>query len=855
VDDEIRFHIAMQTEALIRQGLSPGRARAKAASDFGTTVTTEDGVRVARGLTPSRMLDTFLRDLRFAARSLARTPGFTLVAILTLALGIGATTAVFSVVNGVLLQPLPYPQPERIVSLYEAGRLEGKSSRGAVSAPNFADWRAQAKTVELMTALRGGPTTVLGFSEPRRVNLYAVSRDYFALFGGRALAGRTFTADEHTPSGPGAAIVSERVWREAMNGRADFTNVQLQAWGSSYTVVGVMPDGFGFPEQIDMWIPLEPQNVGMGRGSHNDETYARLAPGVSLAQAQAELEGIAERLKITYPDNNGAYGAVVVNVHDDLVGPVKLYLRLLLGAVVLVLLVACVNLASANLARATGRTREMTIRTALGAGRGRLVSQLLTENVVLAIGGGSAGVLLAFWLVRTLVALGPRTLPRATAVGIDGTVLLFALGVSIATGVLIGVLPALQGARSSLAAGLRAGDRNAASGRAGVRGALVAIEVALALVLLVGSGLLIRSFRTLLAQDTGFDATGVLAVRVSLPESRYSSGDRISAYYTAALGAVRAVPGVIDAGMINIAPLSRGGFGSGMGIEGQERSLYADYRIVSPSYFSTMHIPIVRGRAFTDADDSTSTHLVVLNEAAAKKFFPGENPVGKRVRSLGMDRHRDVWLTVVGVARDVRSRSLSAPADPQAFVSYRQRPERGTFGVLMLRTNLPPASVASVVRSSLKLVDANVLTEIETLDDIRMRSVGDRRFTMLVLTGFAALGLVLAAIGIYGVLSYSVSRRTREIGVRMALGAAPRSVVRMVVGESMGPVLAGAAIGFVAALAATRLLHALLFEVSATDPFTFMAVTAVLLAVAVLASVLPAWRASRVDPLTALRSE
>ncbi len=857
VDDEVRFHIEMQTAALVAQGMSPGRARAKAESDFGAVARVTDGVRQARGLTTSAFIDDAFRDIRFAARSLVRTPAFSVVAVTTLALGIGATTAMFSVVNGVLLRALPYPHAERLVALFERATTEGNSYTSSVSAPNFHDWRAQAKSVDLMAAFRGGESTVLGLAEPIRANVYSVSHDYFRLFGGTPVTGRTFADDESAVGGEPVVVVGNKFWRERLGGRADVSPVRLQIWDRSYRIIGIMPDGFGYPDDAELWIPLEPQNAAMGRDSHNDETVARLAPGVSIAQAEAELQGIAERLKQVYPTHNGAVGAHVASLRDTLVGPVKSYLRLLLLAVVAVLLVACVNLASANLARGAGRARELAIRTVLGAGRGRLARQLLTENLLVALCGGVIGVVLAHWLVRVLLALNPHPMPRASTIGIDSGVLLFAVMLTLVTGVMIGLLPALQVGRADLRSGMTAGGRGSAVGRSGVRRVLVATEVAFAVLLLVAAGLVVRSFRTLLSERAGFDADGVLAVHITLPETRYPTGNAIAEYYGQALASLRSIPGVESAALINIPPLSRSGFGGGMSVEGgrPDQVRYSDYRIVSPGYFETMHIPLLAGRSMTTADDSTSEHVMLINDAMAKKFFPGENPIGKRLHELGMDRHRDAPITVIGVVGDVRSSDLARPPGPQHFVPYRQRPERGGFGVFVLRTKVSPASLGPVVRSQLRLMDVNVLTSVETMTDIRTRSVGDRRFTMFVLGGFAVLGLLLAAIGIYGVLAYSVARRTREIGVRMALGAARQRVISMVLRDSLAPVVAGSAVGIAAALVATRLMRSMLYGVSPTDPTTFAVVTAVLLGVALVASAVPAMRAARVDPIAALREE
>ena len=858
VDDEIRFHIEMQTGLLVKQGMSPGEARAKAQSDFGLGARVTDHVREARGLSAANVIDDATRDIRFALRSLARTPAFTMVSVLTLALGIGATAAIFSVVNGVLLRSLPYPNAGRLVSLRERGTSEGRAYFSSVSAPNFADWKAASRRIEDMTAFRGGESTVLGLAEPIRANVYAVSHDYFRLLDGSPIKGRTFAREESAIGGEPVAVVSYSFWRDQLGRREELSSVRLTTWGTAYRVIGIMPERFSaYPEDAQIWIPLEPENGEMGRDSHNDDTIGRLAEGVSIAAAETELQGIAERLKLEYPKNNGAVGAKVESLRDTLVGPVRLYLQLLFSAVFAVLLVACVNLASANLARGAGRARELAIRTVLGAGRGRLARQLLTENVLIAIVGGSLGVMFATWLVRAMLALKPRTLPRASSIGIDAGVLLFALGLTLLTGMLIGLLPALQVGTTDLRSEVSSGGRGSAVGRSGVRRVLVATEVALAVLLLVGAGLLVRSFRSLLDENAGFGARGVLAVHVTLPESRYPTGDRISMFHTRALESLRTLPGVEHASFINIPPLVRSGFGGGVRVDGRPDLpvRYSDYRIISPDYFATMRIPLLAGRFFTDADDSTSEHATIINDAMAKKFFGSENPLGKRLQEMGMDRHKNTLMTVVGVVADVRSADLSRVPTAQHFVPYRQRPERGTFGVFLLRTNVPPATLGGVARSQLRLVDASVLTTLETLEDIRTRSLGDRRFTMVVLGGFAAVGLLLAAIGIYGVLSYSVARRTREIGVRMALGAARTRVVQMVLRDSLTPVVIGGAVGLAASLVATRFMKSMLYGVSTTDPITLVVVLAVLLGVAVLASLVPATRAARVDPIVALRQE
>jgi putative ABC transport system permease protein len=850
LDDEIAFHIAAQTERNIALGYGPSEARRLAEREFGSRARYKDDVRDVRGLT---LADDIGRDVRVSMRSFRRTPAFTAVAVLTLALGIGATTAIFSVVNGVLLRPLPFDAPDRLVSLYERGE---RFDRMAPSAPNVADWQAQSRSFEAIAAYRGGATPVLGLEAGLTANVAAVGRDFFTILRVSPYYGRAFTAEESRAGSAATAVVSYAFWQKYLAGTRTLGARPLAIWGTAFTIVGVMPPGFAYPERADIWFPLEPFNEGMGRSSHNDEVIARLAPGVTLAQARGDLETIAKRLREQYGKGTNAIGASVFPLQDELVGSVKTYLRMLLFAVVFVLLVACVNLASANLARGAARRREMAIRTALGAGRARLIRQLLTENVLLAVTGGLVGLVLARWLVGVLLALAPRTLPRADTIGIDGAVLVFTLVVSVLTGVVIGIIPALQAGGADVRTALSGGRGEVSSRRGELRRWLVGAEVALALVLLVGAGLLVRSFATLLGEDLGLDPRNVLTVAVELPASTYGEPADKARYYTAALAAVGSVPGVQQAALINIVPLSREGFGSGVVVEGRsDDPRYADYRLISADYFRTMRIPLVSGRVFTDADDSTATHVTVINQAMAEQFFPGQNPIGQRIKQGGMDAHRDIWMTIVGVVGDVRRTGLTKPAGPQQYIHYKQRPERGNFGTLVVRTAGPPAMVTGAIRDRLRALDVSVTAEMATMIDVRTRSVADRRFAMLVLSGFGTVALLLAAIGIYGVLSYSVARRAREIGVRMALGAARSTVVGMVLRDSMMPVAMGVVVGIVGSLGLTRLMQGLLYGVGTTDPTTFAAVTAVLGSVALLASYLPAYRASRIDPMIAMRAE
>jgi predicted permease len=857
LDDEMRFHVEMQTAANVRRGLAPDAARERAEREFGSVVRAREEVRDARGLTP---LDDLARDARFATRVLRRDPGFTTVAVLTLALGIGASTAVFSVVDGVLLRPLPFSEPDRLVAVYEAGT---DYPRMALSGPNLIDWQAQSRRIEHFASYDLDNLTVLGGREPVRVPVAVVTGDFFQLLRVSPEVGRTFTADEMRAPTPTVALVSRRFWTTQLAGREPGA-ATLEVYGHVLTVVGVLPESFDFPERAQVWVPGGPIDASAsGRTAHNYDTIARLAPGATVEGARAELSGIAARIKAQFGKESDAVAAAVVPLRDALVGNMRPYLAPLLGAVGFVLLVACVNLASAGLARGSARAREMAIRTALGASRARIARQLVTEHLILALTGGALGLLLAHWLVRALLALAPTTMPRAQEVGVDLRVATFAIVVAILAGLFIALFPVVQVAREALRDAMASGGRGSVSaGHGRLRRALVSAEVALALVLLVGAGLLIRSFRTLLARDVGLDTHSVLTAELALPEGKYATGDRRVVFYDAALARLRALPGVESVAMIHLMPLAYKYFTGGLEVEGrpattdQERSRdYANYRVVSPGYFRTMHIPLLAGRELEPSDDSTGVHVTVINKAMADRMWPGQDPIGQRIRTYGMDQHPNVWMTVVGIVGNVRQGGLDADPQPEHYVSYRQRPDRAGIATLVMRTKLPPAQLAAPTRAALRALDPDVPATVATMDDIAARSVADRRFTMLVLSAFGAIALVLAAVGIYGVMSYVVVQRTREIGVRVALGAGRGSVVGLVTRDSMMPVLAGVVVGVAGAAALTRLMRTLLFGVSTTDATTFGAVVALLVLVALAASMIPARRAAQVDPLVALRSE
>jgi putative ABC transport system permease protein len=852
LDEELGFHLAMEIEHNVRQGLSPAEARATALREFGGIDHVKQQAMRSHGIGP---LESVAGDVRFALRSLRRSPVFSAVAVLTLALGIGVTTAVYSVVDGVLLRPLPYPEPDRLVRLHERSP---SYDRAAFSGATFADVRTESRTLSAVAAYAFAPATVLGADEPVRAGVSWISRDFFRVLGVRPARGRAPAPEEGaTATGPQVALVSHEFWRTALGGDPAFAERSLHVSGVAYPLVGVMPPGFRYPARGDVWLTAVDDNPS--RTAHNYAVIGRLASGATLAEARAELGALMRRLAAAHGERMSSDGVTLNPLHDELARSARTSVLVLAAAVGLVLLIACVNLASANLARGEGRQRELAVRTALGAARGRLVRQILTENLVLAALGGALGVALAWGLTRLLVLFGPAALPGFVEVRVDLRVLVVAAVVSILTGLLIGLAPAAQVTRDLRGAiaqgGTAGGTAGGSRGRLRARGLLVSAEVALALVLLAGAGLLVKSLRTLLGEDPGFRPERVLTADVGLPSSIYSDTTRIAGFFDQLLPTLRAIPGVESAGMIDQVPLGSGGSSSGFMVDGGEDVVgNTDYRLVDSTYFRTLGIPLVRGRGFTPADRAGAPHAVVVNQAMAAQFWPDGSAIGRRIRFPGMDDHASEWLTVVGIVGDVRDEGLEAPATPAAFIHYPQRPERLTRGAtLVVRATTPPAPLAAAVRARVRATDGNVPVSVSSLEAVVKSSVASRRFSTAVLATFAALALLLAALGIYGVLAYSVAQRQREIGVRLALGARQRTVRAMVLRDAMRAVLPGVVLGLVGAVALTRLLRGLLYGVSAADPVVFVGVSVLLTAVAVAASWVPARRAARVDPMVAIR--
>jgi predicted permease len=802
------------------------------------------------------VMGTFLQDLRYGLRMLWQRPGFTVVAVLTLALGIGANTAIFSVVNGVLLRSLPYTDPDRLVLLWETNE---RSRAIHVSNLNLLDWREQNHSFESFSGYSGqwgGKTTVLGGSEPDRAFAVAVYRDFFKVLGVAPVLGRPFSTEEHSPGSAQTVVVSYGFWQSHLGSDPDLSNKKLTLGDASFSVIGVMPQGFSFPAGTDLWLAKEQLGPDTSsRSAHNYVAIARLKPGVTPEQAQADMNTVAGSLSAQYSDNQGM-GVNVISLEDQLVGSIRPALLVLLAAVGFVLLIACANVSNLLLARAVGRQRELAIRTALGASPWRVMRQLMTESLLLSLMGGALGLLFAYWLIGPLVALGPSTIPRLNEIGIDGRTLGFTLLISLLTALVFGLLPALKFSRPDLQEALKQGGQTTGAGSVLLRSALVVAEVSLTMVLLVGAGLLVKSFWRILQVNPGFNSENVLTMQISLPESAYSEEGRVITFYRQLLERTKSLPGVESAGMINNLPLGGVDINGFFWIEGdpaQKPTHDSGFRVVSPDYFRTMNIPLLKGRLFTEQDNETATPVGIISHSVAEATWPGQDPLGKRLQSR--NDNREEWTTIIGVVADVRHRGLDKRVSADLYLPYAQRPFRAGDVTVVMRTSTDPASLIAEVRELVRSIDKNVPVEFETMERIFDRSVANRRYNTLLLGTFAFLALLLSLIGIYGVLSYTVTQNTHEIGIRMALGAQPRDVLKLIVGQGMILALVGVGLGVLGALALTRVMASLLYETKATDPLTFVGVSALLIAVAFLACYVPARRATRVDPMEALRYE
>jgi putative ABC transport system permease protein len=873
MDVELRFHMEAYAEDLVRSGVPRPEALRRARLEFGGLENAKEECREARGV---HFAETMLQDLRYGARTMLRSPGFTVTAVLALALGIGANTAIFSVVNAVLLRPLPYDQPDRLMQVWHTPPQ--KSFPGmpifAVSPANFLDWRTQNHAFEGMSAYGFGRYTLTGTGHPEAIRMVAATVDLFSILHAQPLLGRGFLTGEDEPGYEHEVVLSYGFWHSYFAGDPDVIGKNIQLNGQAFTVIGVMGPEFDFPISSDsesrtqMWKPLAwtPQERAI-RGDHNYGVIARLKPGVTMRQAQAELDAISNRLAQDYPNDNKGWGAIAIPLRDDLVGDVRPALLILLGAVALVLLIACANVANLMLVRTLSRRKEVAVRTALGATRRRLLQQALSETLLLAFAGGALGLVFAHYGVILIVKFLAERLPRANEIALDGWVLAFTLGISLLTGFAAGLLPALRMSKADLNEALKQGlGRTAAdSGGNHTRNVLVVSEVALSLMLLIGAGLLIRSVWVLHKVNPGFDPRGVVTMNVSISTGKFTEPAQQVSYFGRVLDRVRNVPAVQSAGLIDSLPLSDDGSHQPISLEGRPAAPMADLpevevRLISPGYMNAMHIPLLSGRDVDGSDVAGRPGAVLVSESMAKFFWPHEDPVGK---SLTLYFFPGLTRVVVGVAADVKISAMNE-AQPQPTLYFplaQMSTARGetwqSFGMkLAVRTNAAPLSVVPAITGAVREIDAEVpLLNIRTMDDSVSASLSPERFTMLLLGAFAGLALLLAVVGIYSVMSYSVSRRTNEIGIRVALGASRGDVMLLVVRQAMLLALIGSAIGIAGALALSRLMASQLYGVQPTDPITFVTVAALLMLVSLAASFLPARRAMRVEPMAALRYE
>jgi len=808
-----------------------------------------------------------LQDLRYGARMLIKKPAFTLIAVFTIALGIGANTAIFSVVYAVLLRPLPYPQADRLALLWT--RLEKIGlEQNWISEPEVLDFREQSQQFESFGVVNGSSFILTGTGEPEQVNGASVSSNFFSVLGTKMKAGRDFLPDEEKPGAPRVAIISDAFWQRVFGGEASALGSTINLSGTPTTIVGILSSHFALmvpPEalvssNVDVWIPYAVDYAKQERDSHGLTVIGRMKPGVTLQQAQEEMNAIAARLYPIYYTHTG-FEVKVVSLHGDLVKKMRPALLVLLGAVCAVLLIACANVANLLLGRAASREREMAVRAAIGASRTRLLRQLMTESVLLSLIGGATGLGLATWVVQGLLALSPRNLPRMEEVSIDLRMLAFTTIVAALTGIIFGLVPALKASKTNLTVSLKEGGRGVAGGTHRSRTAIVVAEIALSLVLLIGAGLLMRSFERLTQVNPGFDPHNVLSAEMLVPRSKYNKRQLMASFYQQLLEKLKSVPGVESAAAISQLPLSGDYWGGTLTFEGvtanAERgnlaSFEVDQRAITPDYFTTMKTPLLEGRYFMDQDSSKHS-VAIVDETLAKRLWPDSSPIGHRFTFGRFPEKPTDWVEIVGVVRHIRHHRLDANVreevyHPHAIVTFSQM-------TLAIRTSTDPLSIAGAVRDTVKSLDPDQpVYRMRTMDELVSGALAPARFTLLLLMIFAGVAATLAIIGIYGVVSQAVSERTHEIGVRMALGAQVSDVLMMVVGQGLKLISVGVAVGLLGAFVLTRLMSGLLYEVSATDPTTFIILAIILTGVALAACFVPARRAAKVDPMISLRYE
>src|SRR5215813_9358446 len=858
LEEEIRTHLELETQEKIEEGLSPEEARAAARRRFGNQTLLSE---VSREVWGFRSIERLIQDLRFGIRMFLKSPGLTAVLILTIALGIGFNSALFSVVNTLLLNPLPFPDADRLVIAWtRAAKIS--SDRLGVTPEGFAEWRKQIQSFSGITASAIMLYNLSGTDEPERIQARRVSANFFSVLGIKPVLGRDFLPEDDELKSERVVILNQSVWQRRFNADPSLIGRTITLNDQPYTVIGILPREFRFPQiyegysSPEIWTPLQLESLPE-RGAPFLNVFARLKPGLASETAQAELNAIERGLETVYPQTHSGISVQLVRLQDQVVGKVRLSLLILFGAVGIVLLIACANVSNLLMARATARRSEMALRLAIGASRRRLIRQLLTEGVLLAVVGGALGLLIASLARPLLLSFGGQSIPRADEVVIDTRVLLFTLSLSLIIGLVFSVLPAIQTSGLNPNRFLKEGAKSGTSGKSGnrLRGLLIVIQVALALALTIGAGLLMRSFLTLLRVNPGFEPKKVLTFDLFLPPEKF--GTQAAEFYRGLTEKLDALPGVDAAGAINALPLSGVDFTWSFFIEGQQTSDRplgrVDYRVVTPDLFQAIGIPLKRGRIFTKQDSREATPVGVINEAMARRYWPDEDPIGKRFRVQG-PINDNPWTTIIGVVGDVKHAGLDQDPAPTIYRPHQQNP-RADMTVVM-RTQSEPLTLANSARNQAHEMDKDLpISNLREYTYFVSKSVAQRRFAMLLLTGFAALALLLALFGIYGVLSYSVNLRTRELAIRQALGAQACDLTALVVRQGMSLVLLGIGIGLGVALALTRLMKTLLFGVSATDPLTFTTIALLLTFVALLACWIPARRATKADPITALRSE
>jgi putative ABC transport system permease protein len=865
LDDELRFHFEQQLEKYIHSGLTKREALRRVRIDFGGLDQIKEDCREARGV---HMMENLFQDIRYGLRMLRKSPGFTVVALLTLALGIGANTAIFSVVYGVLLRPLPYQDPAGLIVLHETTPKVGIVS---VSYPNFLDWRAQSRMFSKLAAVESVAFNLAGVDpagadQPENISGAVVSSDFLSMLGVRPILGRNFDTAQDQAGTASVVLLSYQLWQSHFAGAPNVLGRTVALNGRGFTIIGVLPPDFRWIEKTDV---LEPIGLRANdpdfneRGDRGDMVVlGRLAPGVSFAQARAEMEGIAARLEKAYPFSNGQFGVALQPIRDVFVSDLRPSVLVLFGAAVFVLLIACANVANLFLMRGAGRTKEIALRIAVGASRSRIIHQILVESFVLAFLGGLLSLALAFAGIRGMIRLIPTDMLAGANVSLNGAVLLFACGVVVLCTFIFGLAPASQSTRPDVQSELKESGRamSAGVGQGRLRGALAVAEISLALILLVGAGLMMKSLYRLLSVDPGFQPQRILTMSMSLRTAQYAKDPAILNFWQRVLASVRELPGVEAAALGTVVPLTGNHSRNDITLEGMALPKpgsfpHPDAHAVSPGYARTLGVPLQRGREFTDADTENAPLVGMINAALARQFFPHQDPIGKRFM-FGHPSEKRVpkWITIVGVAGDTKLYGLANPARLEVYVPFRQ----GAISemTLIVKSGIEPAALASSIRYAVASIDKDQpVSDLSTMRQLVNNSVSTRRITLILLGVFGALALLLGAVGIYGVLAYSVAQRTHEIGIRMALGARGGDVLRMILAQGARIAGMGVVIGILASFGLTRLMTNLLFSVSPADPATFAAVAIVLVLVALLASYIPARRTLRVDPMIALRHE